>query len=139
MNTTHLGYGSGYTQSQLVSNDIVGHCAEHALFHDKRLHTIKPGYIIGSLTAGVAKQTDFIWRLIAECIEIEVYNDDERAKWLSIANLDTVAEQVVSGLCDSGQHCNNREPVLFGLLFSDLWALLIDRFGDKLKPLPHDA
>ena len=56
LKTTHLDHGNGYTQSKFVSEDIVGHCAQHVLFHDKRLHTTKPGYIIGSLTAGVAKQ-----------------------------------------------------------------------------------
>ena len=138
LHVTDTNPGNGYTQSKFVSEDVVRHCTGHASFQDKNVLTIKPGYIIGSLAAGIAKQTDFIWRLIAGCIEVQAYNHDEKARWLFIADVDSVAERVIAGVFESHQSPDNTEPILDGLLFSDLWGLLTQEFGYCLKPLPHD-
>ncbi|MCJ1231406.1 hypothetical protein MMC12_008083, partial [Toensbergia leucococca] len=133
-----INEGNGYAQSKFISEHIVGQCVGHTSFAHKRLHTVKPGYIIGSRTAGIANQTDFIWRLIAGCLEVKAYNRDEAAKWLFIADVDNVAKRIVAGIFDPLEYPGNIEPVLDGLLFSDLWALLTERFGYALEALPHE-
>lgn len=148
---------NGYAQSKYVSESIVEHCARHPLFHNKYFHTVKPGYIIGSHASGIAKQSDFIWRLVAGCLGIKAYSQEEAAKWLFIADVDNVAQRIVGAVFDPRhrraendnhqlKHTDNHveqvnhhvEQVLDGLLFSDLWALLAEKFGYELQPLPHE-
>jgi amino acid adenylation domain-containing protein/thioester reductase-like protein len=128
---------NGYGQSKYVSELLVQSCVDLAPFHRKQLYTVKPGYIIGSLRTGIANQSDFIWRLIAGCLEVEAYNKDEALHWLFMSDVESVAKEVVSGVFDLHESGKKRQ-VVDGLLFSDLWDLLEKVFGYKLEPLAHE-
>ncbi|KAL8738684.1 MAG: hypothetical protein Q9181_000568 [Wetmoreana brouardii] len=127
---------NGYGQSKFVAECLVRKCMNDAAFEAKRLKIIQPGYIIGSPPNGIANQTDFIWRLIAGCVEIGAYDEDEESHWLFISDIDRVSEVATYGLTDPNTipSCGTAQ-VLDGLLFSDLWALLRRDFGYALKPL----
>ncbi len=127
---------NGYGQSKYVSELLVERCVDLAAFHGKRLCTVKPGYIIGSLKTGIANQSDFIWRLIAGCLKVKAYNKDEARHWLFVSDVGSVARAVVSGVFDLHESGDKRQ-VVDGLLFSDLWSLLQKTFGYELEPLPH--
>ncbi|KAL2043784.1 hypothetical protein N7G274_003303 [Stereocaulon virgatum] len=138
-----LNQASGYTQTKFVSEQIVSSCVNHGSFQDKRLQIIKPGYIIGSPSNGIANQSDFIWRLIAGCIEIGAYNRDEAAHWLFIADVDRVARSVVSTVMPDNEgstacRSGHIERLLDGLRFSNLWALLADGFGYRFEALEQE-
>ncbi|KAI4171223.1 MAG: hypothetical protein LQ343_004429 [Gyalolechia ehrenbergii] len=137
---------NGYSQSKFVAESLVRNCMNHPAFSDKNLHIVQPGYIIGSPVNGVANLTDFIWRLVAACLEIGAYNADEQDHWLFIADVDAVAEAVVaplfptksgtgSRLIDSRSNSINR--IRSGLPFSTLWHTLQHDFGYTLRPLPQ--
>ena len=136
----HIDQADGYAQTKHVSEQLVRNCVGHTSFQSKRLYTIKPGYIVGSRQAGIANQTDFIWRLIAGCVEIGAYNHDEAAHWLLIADVDCVARRVVSGVCnDAASHRSGHvEKVLEGLRFAELWEMLGRDFGYDLERLGYD-
>ncbi|KAL8802063.1 MAG: hypothetical protein Q9182_004076 [Xanthomendoza sp. 2 TL-2023] len=129
-----LNQASGYTQTKFVSEQLVQHCTTHSAFRAKKIHTVKPGYIIGSLANGMANQSDFIWRLVAGCIDIAAYNRDEADHWIFMASVDRVASRIVDGvLSQSGQQ--QQQPsvqidrILDGLRFSELWQLLEEVYG----------
>ncbi len=135
-----ISRSNGYAQSKLVSEQLVDSCVEHGAFHTKRLSIVKPGYIIGSTsTGGIANQQDFVWRLIATCVEIGSYNAKESSHWLYISDNDRVALSIMSTLFESTHlPAGAVERVLDGLRFSDLWKTLEDEFGWKLEPVPYE-
>ena len=128
---------NGYGQSKYVSELLVQRCVDLAPFRQKSLYTVKPGYIVGSLKTGIANQNDFIWRLIAGCLDIKAYNKDEAQRWLFVSDVENVAREVVSGMFDS-QESGLTSQVFDGLLFSDLWSILEKAFGYELEPLVHE-
>lgn len=136
MHTFQAGHTNGYGQSKFVAESLVRKCMDHAAFEAKCLHIIRPGYIIGPRRNGIANQTDFIWRLIAGCVEIGAYNEDEESLWLFISDVERVSEIVTNVLAKSNtKPSSGTEQVLEGIHFSSLWNLLKETFGYALKPL----
>ena len=148
--STQLSLAGGYTQTKVVSEQIVQDAVAFEPFRIKRLHTVKPGYIMGSSHTGISNQSDFIWRLVAGCVEIGAYNIDEQAHWLFIADVDLVGHAVVSGLLDDNDDDSHRdtdskkhrsgyvERILDGLRFEDLWEILKEEFGYLLEGLGQE-
>ena len=141
-----LREAGGYAQTKFVSETLVHNCVSHPAFQAKTLQIVKPGYIIGSTYAGVANTSDFIWRLIAGCIEIGAYNIEEADDWVFIADVEEVAHAVVarafedktddtaSKMASSG----HARRILSGLRFSDLWTLLHNRFRYRLQGVAYE-
>ena len=136
MHTYQAGHTNGYDQSKFIAESLVRKCMDHAAFEAKCLRIIRPGYIIGAPRNGIANQTDFIWRLIAGCVEIGAYDEDEESHWLYISDVERVSEVVTNSLGRSNTpHSCGTDQVLDGILFSNLWTLLKETFGYALKPL----
>ena len=159
-----LAAAGGYAQTKHVSATLVQACRTHPAFCSKALQIVQPGYIIGgTATGGVANTADFIWRLVSGCVEIGAFNQDEADHWLFVADVEEVAETVVSDVIsphfkndDIDDEINPNDSVkkehevtpsttddsvkrvLTGLPFSTLWRLLQEQFGYKLEPLPHE-
>lgn len=139
----HRGNASGYTQTKLVSERLVRTCADHAAFRTKCLRVVKPGYIIGSKHDGIANPNDFIWRLVAGCVEIAAYNHDEAGNWLFVADVDRVAWSVMmavfggDGACDE-YPSGHVDRVLDGLRCSELWDIVANVSGTAFEALGHD-
>ena len=144
----HLIDATGYTQTKIVSEQLVRKCIDHAAFRKMTLRVVKPGYIIGSRHKGIANQNDFIWRLVAGCIEIAAYNRDEAGNWLFIADVDRVAESVTKGVIGDGNDDEARsgkcpsglrvDRVLDGLRFSELWDVVAEVYGMAFEALGQD-
>ena len=140
----HLVDASGYTQTKVVSEQLVRKCVDHAAFQKISLRIVKPGYIIGSIYKGIANQNDFIWRLVAGCIEIAAYNRDEAGHWLFIAGVDRVADSVTKGVFGGDDDLLGKYPsghvdrVLDGLRFSELWDVVADVYGMAFEALGQD-
>lgn len=134
-----LNEAGGYAQTKFVSEQVVRDCSSHAAFQAKNLRIVKPGYIMGSRHAGIANTSDFIWRLIAGCVEIGAYNLDEAGHWVFIADVEEVSRRVVAGIVEAtGKPSGQVERVLEGLRFSELWNLLEKGFGYRLKALARE-
>lgn len=141
--SARLSLAGGYAQTKVVSERIVQDSAASAPFRSKLLRTVKPGYIMGSPRAGVANRSDFIWRLLAACIEIGAYNVDEEPHWLFIADVDRVASAVVEGVFegaggDGELRTTHVERILNGLHFCDIWEILKEEFGYELRGLGQE-
>ena len=130
----HLIDTSGYTQTKIMSEQLVRKCADHAAFEKISLRVVKPGYIIGSLhNKGIANQSDFIWRLVAGCIEIGAYNRDEAGHWLFIADVDRVAEAVTKGVFGFGDGDDDDDDTRGGKKYPSDLRLHVDRVVDGLR------
>lgn len=129
---------NGYGQSKFVAESLVRQCMNHVAFGNKTLRIIRPGYIMGSRQNGIANQLDFIWRLIAGCLEIGAYDEDEESHWLFISDVDLVSNVVMANLAEPNTlPGSGTNQVLDGLRFSDIWNLLREDFGYVLKPRGH--
>lgn len=135
-----LSQANGYMQSKFVCEQVIRDCASHFAFETKKLWVVKPGYIIGSRSNGIANPKDFIWRLVAGCLEIGAYNGDEARHWLYIASVDCVTSHVLGALFrrdDEALPVSNMERVLSGLHLSDLWQVVEEMYECHLEPLPE--
>lgn len=137
---SHSSNASGYMLSKYVCEGVIRSCAPHPLFLGKALSIVKPGYIIGPLTTGIANQKDFIWRLIATCVETGFFNKDELRHWLYITSIDCVAAHVIRCVYPPGTRKTEEgretiERVLSGFYFKDLWALVESVVGRRLGQL----
>ncbi|KAI4160348.1 MAG: hypothetical protein LQ342_005844 [Letrouitia transgressa] len=134
----HLSHAGGYTQTKSVSEQLVQACLHHPSFKNKFLQIVRPGYIIGSNKNTIANRSDFIWRLIAGCVDIGAFNADEASHWIFIAPVDRVAQSVVGQVFaanDATALPSSVERVLDGLRFKDIWQQLEEEFGWSLQPL----
>lgn len=128
---------NGYGQSKYVSESLVRSCMEHCAYEAKNMHIIKPGYIISSAGEDAPQTTDFLWRLLAGCLEIKAYNQDEEQHWLYISDVEQVAGRI--GDCfQSPRQSKSTQQVLNGLRYCDLWKSMREDFGYELIPLPYD-
>ncbi|KAL8711222.1 MAG: hypothetical protein Q9220_004367 [cf. Caloplaca sp. 1 TL-2023] len=129
---------NGYSQSKYVSESVVRNCMSHPTFASKHLHIVQPGYIIGSPSNGIANLTDFIWRLVAGCLEIGAYNEEETSHWLFIADVDRVAEAITQPLfCPDPNVSHSTNRIRDGIPFSALWNLLQHEYGYSLHAIPQ--
>ncbi len=139
---------SGYTQTKLVAETIVKQCVRAGILGaGKSARIVKPGYIVGSAGNGIANRRDFIWRLVAGCVEIGAYNGDDAARWLYMADVETVAREFVAkvvGKEGTGTGGDGEEEgkyaivrVTDGLRLSSLWRILTSVHGYRLEALPQ--
>jgi amino acid adenylation domain-containing protein/thioester reductase-like protein len=134
-NATKSLRGSGYARSKAVSEQIVRRFANQQGSKARHVRIVKPGFIIGDSEQGLANQSDFIWRMIASSIEIGYYDEDEADTWLFISDICRVSQIILQNVFEEGNGPSTK--VLDGLRFKSLWALLQDKFGFDLQPLPH--
>ena len=124
---------NGYCQTKTVSELLV-----RDLMHDPRysshLSIVKPSYIIGSPDNGVANTADFLWRLVASCIDIEAYNAEDQDAWLYISDVDRVAGTIVNSCCATTAK-GEITKMLDGIRLADFWAILTQKFGYHLRPM----
>ena len=137
----------GYEQSKLMAELLVKQCAQQPLFRDQKIRVVKMGYIIGDETGRVKPNTrDFIWRLVAACLEIGAFNADESKHWLFIASVDDVAKCVVDGILPDAfpeqryraQSGCKVVKALAGMPVADFWDVLRRHLGYDLLPLPYE-
>ncbi|KAI4250909.1 MAG: hypothetical protein LQ352_005185 [Teloschistes flavicans] len=129
---------SGYASSKFVAEYLVRRFMDHRAFAAKTIKIIRPGYIIGSPRNGIANLTDFIWRLIAGCIEIQSINQEDLDRWLFISDVEHVADVVTSTFTKPDPMVVHRvDQILDGTLLSSLWNILRVDCGYHLLPLPH--
>jgi thioester reductase-like protein len=134
----HAESAGGYEQSKLMAELIVKRFASRLGSGARHLRIVKPGYIIGNANNGLANRIDFIWRLVAGCLEIGAYNEDEAHYWISVADKARVAQGVLAGI--SGMERDSSQTVvklLEGLFIADFWNVLREDFGFVLEPLPY--
>ncbi|KAL9010783.1 MAG: hypothetical protein Q9173_004320, partial [Seirophora scorigena] len=115
-------HANGYTLTKNIAERVV---LGHAASTTARIRVIKPGYIIGSLASGHdPNPADFIWRLVAACVQLCAFNRDDAHRWLYLDDADSVAARVVVATTDTNSLTSSRniERVLTGLRVGKVWS-----------------
>ena len=130
---------NGYAQTKFCSELLVKEFARCSTGRSRQISVVKPGYIVGSREQGVANEKDYLWRLVASCIDVKAYNAADADSWLFISDVGRVATAVLSCL-DRTQDSNRTQEsrvvkMLDGLTVREFWAVLQDKLGYDIRPL----
>lgn len=131
----NVALSNGYCQTKTVSELLVKDLMRDTQSTPK-LSIVKPSYVIGSSRSGVANTTDFLWRLVGSCIDIQAYNAADEDRWLYISDVDRVASIIVD---DCWASRGMISKVLDGLPVRDFWKILTQDFEYDIKPLPQET
>lgn len=134
---------NGYSQTKFLSEWMIKEYARTIAPTQQRVSIVKPGYIIGTAGDGIAIAEDFIWRLVASCVDIEAYNAADANSWLFVSDVDRVAT-AVSDCCRSvTEPVQSRSAkvvkILDGLVVSDFWSVVSHELGYEISPLGADS
>ncbi len=132
----HADRANGYGQTKFVAEALVQHCMAHPALAAKRIHVVKPGYIIGAAGGDEPNTTDFLWRLVAACVEVGGYDRSHARRWIFVSDVEAVAGRI-GGLVFArpGEGGNGTENLLEGLRVEELWGLLRGEFGYVVEGL----
>ncbi|KAM0310497.1 hypothetical protein ACHAO8_008023 [Botrytis cinerea] len=125
-----------YAKTKFISQRLVQEYSQTSIQNRSRVFVVKPSYTIGTPNLGIANTSDFIWRLVASCIEIESFNEADADSWLFISDVGSVAKNVLD-CCDTKQNASS-DPYIGmseGLPVREFWSILERNFGYKIKPL----
>ncbi|UNI18371.1 putative NRPS-like protein biosynthetic cluster [Purpureocillium takamizusanense] len=132
---------TGYEQTKLVCEALIEHFNADWVRDSRFAAILKPGFIIGSTTDGVTRETDAIWRFVKACVDVGFYSDLDAQRWVSVAGVDQVAKLVLDSIFSAGNSRGRGRPamqkVLNGFLLQDMWTTLV-RLGLDLEPLQHE-
>lgn len=131
---------TGYAQTKFLSELLVHDFARADPRHASRVTTVKPSYIIGTPATGIANTDDYIWRLVAACIDISAYNASDAApsSHLYVSDVGTVAQTIVSACCEPDPTPTPFIPVTDGLPVADFWTVLTAELGYGLQALGEE-
>ncbi|GLB04474.1 nonribosomal peptide synthase [Aspergillus tubingensis] len=127
-----------YSQTKLVAEVVVRRAATRKSLGSSiptppgNICVINPGWIIGTPTEGYSNTTDYIWRLVATCIRLGVYNAEDAEGWLSISDATTTAEAVLEAALSTSSDILGDEYATQGMAWREFWAILQD-MGYKLE------
>ena len=138
-----ISQSNGYAQTKLVSELLVKSFARRSIANARRVSIVKPGYIIGTLDRGSANLTDYLWRLVASCVEIHAYNEADAGSWLFVSDVGRVATTILDSLNHDPHLVTSSSPrvvkILDGMTVGELWNVLQYECGYNIVPLPQDA
>lgn len=129
---------TGYAQTKFVSELLVKRLSQRSDQDSQRFSIVKPGYIIGSAQDGIGSIDDFLWRLVASCIDIKGYNATEADSWLFISDVVRVANTVVDTF-DRNQYHGPTVKILDGLTVRQFWEVLTHECGYHLRPMDQGS
>ena len=137
-----IAASNGYAQTKFLSEMMVKRHATADFSRSHHVTIVKPGFIIGGTSDGLAVVDDYIWRLTAACVGSQSYNVDDAQSWLFISDVDRFAATVTNSCCTSdGNHKEGTAQVvkiLDGLAVSDFWDTVKHEVGRGIRPLRTD-
>ena len=138
---SEVSQSNGYAQTKFCSELLVKEFARCSVGSSCQVSVVKPGYIVGNRYQGIANERDYLWRLVASCIDVEAYNAADVDSWLFISEVGRVSAAVFDCL-DRTPDGRVQEPlivkVLDGMTVREFWAVLQDELGYDIKPLSEE-
>ena len=134
-----LASSNGYGQSKLVAERLVSSSLRTlTTTFENRISIIKPGFVIGTRTEGVANVDDFIWRIVAGSISIQAYSEETKASWIFVTSSDDFSSQILGYLDQDQGNPRAVQKLRGGLTVRDFWGVIEMKYGLELQPLKHD-
>ncbi len=133
-----LTNSNGYGQSKLVAERLALSSLQTPTSFENRISIIKPGFVIGTCTEGVANVDDFIWRIVAGSISIQGYSEETEASWIFVTSTDDFSSHVLGCLDQHQGSTRAVHKLLGGLTVRDFWDAIKSKCGLELQPLKHD-
>ncbi|OQE00170.1 hypothetical protein PENVUL_c057G01069 [Penicillium vulpinum] len=121
-----------YSQTKFVAEAVVRRAARRSPSETNRLAVLNPGWVIGTPTEGFSNFNDYIWRLVATCIEIGAYNAAEADGWLTISDAATTATAIIDAALGKMVDIVAEKPPVDGMTWREFWAIL-EGMGYRLE------
>ncbi|KAG6108756.1 hypothetical protein E4U13_006317 [Claviceps humidiphila] len=102
-----------------------------ALFLDRRYEILQPRPL-----TGVVNADDYLWRLIAACVQAGEYNSSAGPEWTPISDVTSTALAIVETALDPAGVPATIKPITGGLTWSEIWDL-VTGMGYDMKPRPE--
>ncbi|GKZ39840.1 putative NRPS-like protein biosynthetic cluster [Aspergillus brasiliensis] len=133
-----------YSQTKLVSEAVLRRAATRRLpggptsAATGNIAVLNPGWVIGTPTEGYSNTTDYIWRLVATCIKLGVYNAEDAEGWLFISDATSSAEAVLEAAFSTRSDILGDQYATNGMPWREFWAIL-QGMGYELKGISHTS
>ncbi|GCB24116.1 nonribosomal peptide synthetase 12 [Aspergillus awamori] len=127
-----------YSQTKFISEVVIRRAATRSVpgaltpAGTDNIAVINPGWVIGTPTEGYSNTTDYIWRLVATCVKLGVYNAEDAEGWLSISDATTTADAILEATFSTRSDILGDEYATHGMAWREFWAILED-MGYKLE------
>ena len=128
-----LATANGYAQTKFVAELLVKAFARRT---GRVLSIVKPGLVIGTVEEGVSNTDDFVWRLISSVVRTGKYNSRDSNSWLTMAGADQIAALILD-TCFYDT-ISDMKTVVDGISQEELWMIIQDALGRRLRPLEPD-
>ncbi|KAA8571693.1 hypothetical protein EYC84_001676 [Monilinia fructicola] len=141
MGDNHVNYAlpTEYAKTKYLSQLLVQEYSQTSVQNRSRVSVVKPSFIIGTAQHGIANTDDFIWRLVASCIEIGSFNGADADSWLFISDVSNVARTVLE-CCDASRDdfTGSHVGIIEGLPVREFWSIVGRDFGYNIEPLRQE-
>ncbi|KAK6723950.1 hypothetical protein SNK04_002794 [Fusarium graminearum] len=135
----YLSDADGYGKSKLVAEQVMLWASRKQGFPRQRLAVVKPGFIIGNATSGVANVDDFLWRVVAGCVAIGSFPKASSNVFIYIATTDHIAMAATTCLHAKSDQKPIRRRVDDGLPVRDFWSAVNSALPIALDEKPFES
>lgn len=125
-----------YSQTKFVAEALVRRTAARLPRGQTQVRIISLGLVIGDPFTGVVNADDYLWRLIAACVQAGEYNSSAGPEWTPISDVTSTALAIVQTALDPAGVPATIKPITGGLTWSEIWDL-VTGMGYDMKPRPE--
>ncbi|KAG6113322.1 NRPS protein [Claviceps sp. LM219 group G6] len=125
-----------YSQTKFVAESLVRRTAARLPRGQTQVRIMSLGLVIGDPLTGVVNADDYLWRLIAACVQAGEYNSSAGSEWTPISDVTSTALAIVETALNPAGVSATIKPITGGLTWSEIWHLVTD-MGYDMKPRPE--
>ncbi|KAG6075261.1 NRPS protein [Claviceps sp. LM78 group G4] len=130
------GTAMPYSQTKFVAESLVRRTAARLPRGQTQFRIISLGLVIGDPLTGVVNADDYLWRLIAACVQAGEYNSNAGSEWMPISDVTSTALAIVQTALNPAGVPRTIKPITGGLMWIEIWDLVTD-MGYDVKPRPE--
>ncbi|KAG6304800.1 NRPS protein [Claviceps purpurea] len=125
-----------YSQTKFVAESLIRRTAARLPHGQTQVRIISLGLVIGDPLTGVVNADDYLWRLIATCVQAGEFNSSASSEWMPISDVTSTALAIVQTALNPAGVPATIKPITGGLVWSEIWDLVTD-MGYDMEPRPE--
>jgi thioester reductase-like protein len=129
-----LESASGYACSKLAAEYILSQCAQVRKCTSRPVLVVKPGFIIGNPTTGIANTDDFVWRVVACCVTMGCFPQEPTESYMFMSSLDGLAATTIENLSSASGRMAKVKSL--AMQTSKFWESVNTALALRLKAKP---